>query len=257
MWALLLSNLPGIISACIAAIPTLLLAINTIVSSNSRKPLVRIDPAINLLGIAYTALEIHELKAFQRLKLRNWSLVLAFILITYTAIYLFIDIFIFSNYILFLYIGIITLAIFFSVFVSGRLRRYSFFRPKEYLSLGLTSPNVEFVLFRKVEITILADYPYLIAKCYQALKSLKSQTVSINSDDNMYKSLICSSRIAINLIQTEKPAIYKISIEPLSTSHKTNDREETSKSIEALMERILNVPDNYTPPVNLNVRIEP
>jgi len=256
MLALLLNNLPGIITACISAIPALLVAINAIVSNRAHKPLALIDPAINLLGISYTALETHELKALQRLKLKKWSLILAFLLITYAAIYLFIDIFIFRNYLFFLYIGTLTLIIIFVVFVYNNLRRYNFFGEREYPMLGLTSPNVEFVLFRKADIMIQADYHYLVAKCYQALKSLKIQTVRINSDDDRHNSSLSSSRIAIKVVQTEKPGIYKISIEPVVTSNRTNDREESSRAIEALMERVLDVPDNYAPPMNVNVRIE-
>jgi hypothetical protein len=256
MFAILLSNLPGIITAFISAIPALLLAINTIVSKRTHKPLVLIDPAINLLGISYTALEAHELKAFRRLKLKKWSLILAFLLITYTAIYLFIDIFIISNYLISLYIGILTLVTFFIVSVYNNMRKYNLLSERQYPLLGLTSPNVEFVLFRKAEMIIQADYGYLIAKCYQALKSLKIQTVRINSDDDMRNSSLSSSRIAVKVVQTEKAGIYKISIEPVVTSNKTNDHEESSKSIEALMERVLDVPDNYTPPMNLNIRIE-
>ena len=256
MLAILLSNLPGIITAFIAAIPAFLLAINTIVSSRARKPLVLIDPAINLLGITYTALERHELKTLRRWKLKKWSLLLAALLISYAAIYLFIAIFIVDNYFVFLYIGLLTMVIFFIIFMYSKLRRYSFLGEREYPMLGLTSTNVEFVLFQKAEIMVQADYPYLIAKCYQALKSLKVQTIRINSDDDMRNSSLNSSKIALKLVQTEKPGIYRISIEPVITGKKTNDHEESSKSIEALIERVLDVPRNYTAPLNLNVKIE-
>jgi len=259
MLALLLSNLPSIISAAVAAIPTLLLVINTIVNSRTHKPLELIDPAISLLGITYTALETPELRAFQRLKLRKWTFLLAFILITYIAIYLFIDVIIINNYLLFLYVGVVAIVSFFLFFVCSRLRWYSFFRGKEYLSSGLPAPNVnvEVLLFRKAELLIQADYSYLIAKCYQALKASKIQIVTINSDDELHNSSLSSARIAIDLAQTARPGIYKISIEPILTGKKANDREESSKSIEALLERILDVPDNYTSPVNLHIRVEP
>jgi hypothetical protein len=257
MLTLLLNNLPGIITAFIAAIPALLLAVNTIVSSHARKPIVLIDPALNLLGITYTALDKQELKAFQRLKFKRWSLIFAFLLTTYVAIFLFIYIFITHDYIIYLYIGIAAIFIFGIIFIYNNLREYSFISNIQYSVFHLTSPNVEFVLFRKAEMTIQADYPYLIAKCYQALKSLKIQTVKIHTDDDICNGSLITSKMAINLIQTENTGIYKIIVKPVLTGKKTNDHEVISRSIETIIERLLDIPSNYTAPLNLRIKIEP
>jgi hypothetical protein len=257
MFELLSSNLPGIITAFIAAIPALLLAINTIVSSHARKPIVLIDPALNLLGITYTALDEQELKAFRRLKFKRWSLIFAFLLTTYVAIFLFIYRFITHAYINYLYIGIAVILIFSVTFIYSSIKGYNFISNIQYSVFHLTSPNIEFALFRKAEMTIQADYPYLIAKCYQALKSVKIQTVRINSVDNSHNSSLSSSKMAISLIQTEKTDSHKIIIEPVITNKATHDYEETSKCIESLIERLLDIPSNYTAPLNLRIKIEP
>jgi hypothetical protein len=105
--------------------------------------------------------------------------------------------------------------------------------------------------------TIQADYSYLIAKCYQALKSLRIQTVKIHSDDDLHNGSLISSKMAINLIQTEKIDIYRIIIKPIFIGKKKHDYEENSKCIETIIERLLDIPSNYTPPLNLRIKIEP
>src|SRR5436305_6452838 len=199
MFAPLFNNFPGIITALISAIPALLLAINTIVNSHNRKPIELIDPAFNLLGITYTALDKQELKAFRKLKLKKYSLIFAFLLITYVTIYLFISTFILADQFVFLYIAIAIIIIFFILFMYIELRGYRSFDEMEYPFFDIPFSNVEFAVFQKAEMMIQADYPYLIAKFYQALKSLRIQTVKINSDEHICNGSLSSSKIAITI----------------------------------------------------------